>query len=127
MDIRSAIDTAPVPEHNGTVPVWYFVGPQEMRGATEGGFLELINEWELPGGGAVYAHSHPTHEYYYILSGRGIMTIGDEEATVTSGDLVYIPPDAMHSLRTATPHAPIRGLCFAVGVRGIGKIEYGTH
>ena len=73
---------APVIEHNGTTPVWWLVPPQEIREATEGGFLELVSEWEVAGGGAVDAHSHPTHEFYYILSGHGIMKIADEEREV---------------------------------------------
>ena len=64
-----------------------------MRAATEGGFLELVSEWEIAGGGAVDAHSHPTHEFYYIISGHGIMKIADEEREVHAGDLVYTPPD----------------------------------
>lgn len=127
MDIRSAIDITPTVEHNGTVPVWYFVKPQEMREATEGGSLELLNTWELAGGAAVDAHSHPTHEYYYILSGRGIMTIEDEEQPVSEGDFVYIPPDSVHSIRTSSPHAPLRGLAFAVAVKGAGRIDYSAH
>ena len=39
MDVRSIEDMAPAIEHNGTTPVWWLVPPQEMRAATEGGFL----------------------------------------------------------------------------------------
>jgi quercetin dioxygenase-like cupin family protein len=127
MDVRAIQDVAPLPEHNGTVPVWYFFEPQEMREATEGGFLELVNEFEVAGGGYVYPHSHPTHEFYYVTSGRGIMTVGDEEREIRQGDLVYIPPDVVHSLRPTTDHAPIHCFCFAIGVKGIGKIDYSTH
>ena len=70
---------SPIVEHNGTTPVWWLVPPQEFRDATAGGFLELVSEWEVAGGGAVEAHAHPTHEFYYILSGRGIMKIAEEE------------------------------------------------
>ena len=79
MDVRSIEGSSPVVEHNGTVPVWYLFEPQEMRQATEGGFLELVNEFEVAGGGYVYPHSHPTHEFYYVTSGRGVMTVGDED------------------------------------------------
>ena len=70
-----------------------------MREQTEGGFLELINEFEVAGGGAVHPHAHPTHEWYYVTDGRGVMTIADEERDVVQGDLVYIPPNVVHSLR----------------------------
>src|SRR5690242_12416007 len=51
MDVRSIEDMTPTIEHNGTTPVWWLVRPQEMRDATEGGFLELVSEWEIAGGG----------------------------------------------------------------------------
>jgi len=124
MDVRSVQDMEPVVEHNGTVPVWWLVPPQEMRQATEGGFLELVSEWEVAGGGMVDPHSHPTHEFYYILSGRGIMRIADEDREVRQGDLIYTPPDTTHSIWSASPNAPLRGIAFAVGVNGAGAVNY---
>ncbi len=53
MDVRSAQHTAPVVEHNGTVPVWWLVSPHELYDLTRGGFLELVSEWEVAGGGKV--------------------------------------------------------------------------
>ena len=57
----------------------------ELKDETRGGFLELVSEWEVAGGGRVDPHSHPTHEFYYIISGRGIMKIADEEREVDRG------------------------------------------
>ncbi len=34
-------------------------------------------------------------EVYYILQGKGIMHINEEEEEVVSGDVVYIPPKAI--------------------------------
>ena len=127
MDVRNIEDVAPIVEHNGTVPVWWMVNSREMKDITDGGFLELVNEFEVAGGGYVDPHSHPTHEFYYVLRGRGIMTIGDEERTIAQGDLVHIPPDAVHSLRPVTDHAPIHCFCFAIGVKGAGPIDYTNH
>jgi len=124
MDVRSIEDVAPVVEHNGTVPVWWLVRSQEMREATDGGFLELVSQWEVAGGGLVDPHSHPTHEFYFILSGRGIMKIGDEERAVGQGDLIYTPPDTTHSIWPTTDNAPLRGLAFAVGVKRSGPVDY---
>ena len=99
MDVRSIEDVTPVVEHNGTVPVWWLVSPREMFEITQGGHLELVSEFEVAGGGEVDPHHHPTHEFYYVTSGRGIMTIADEEREIAQGDLVHIPPDTVHSLR----------------------------
>ena len=51
MDVRSIEAKAPVVEHNGTVPVWWMIESREFKDATEGGYLELVNEFEVPGGG----------------------------------------------------------------------------
>src|SRR5580700_9032824 len=124
MDIRSARDVAPAIEHAGTVPVWWLFQPGELKDVTEGGFLELVSEWEVAGGGLVDPHSHPTHEFYYILSGRAIMKIGSEEQEVGQGDLIYTPPDTPHSIWPTTDNAPLRGLAFAIGVAGSGPVDY---
>ena len=127
MDVRNIEDVAPVVEHNGTVPVWWMVNSREMKDQTDGGFLELVNEFEVAGGGYVDPHSHPTHEFYYVLRGRGIMTVAGEERAIGQGDLVHIPPDAVHSLRPVSDHAPIHCFCFAIGVKGAGPIDYTNH
>ena len=127
MDVRSIEDVAPVIEHNGTVPVWWLVNPREMYEITKGGYLELANEFEVAGGSAVFPHTHPTHEFYYVLSGRGIMTVGDDTSEIRQGDLVYIPPDMVHSLKPISDTAPIHCFCFAVGVKDAGVIDYTTH
>ena len=127
MDVRNIEDVAPIVEHNGTVPVWWMVNSRELKEQTDGGFLELVNEFEVPGGGYVDPHSHPTHEFYYVLRGRGIMPIDGEDRAIGQGDLVHIPPDAVHSLRPITDHAPIHCFCFAIGVKGAGPIDYTNH
>jgi quercetin dioxygenase-like cupin family protein len=127
MDIRNIEDAAPIVEHNGTVPVWWMVNPREFRDATIGGYLELVNEFVVPGGGEVFPHSHPTHEFYYVLRGRGIMVISGEERPIAQGDLVHIPPDAVHSLRPVSDNASIHCFCFAIGTADAGPIDYTTH
>jgi quercetin dioxygenase-like cupin family protein len=127
MDVRNIEDAAPIVEHNGTVPVWWMVNPRELREATIGGYLELVNEFEVPGGGEVFPHSHPTHEFYYVLRGRGIMVISGEERAIAQGDLVHIPPDAVHSLRPVSDNASIHCFCFAIGTADAGPIDYTTH
>ena len=123
MDVRSIEDVEPVAEHNGTVPVWWLVNPREMHAITDGGFLELVSEFEVAGGGEVDPHSHPTHEFYYVTSGRGLMRIADEEHEIVQGDLVHIPPNAVHSLRPISDHAPIHCFCFAVGLKDAGEVD----
>jgi len=127
MDVRSIEDVEPVVEHNGTVPVWWLVNPREMKDITDGGYLELANEFEVKGGEQVFPHSHPTHEFYYVTNGRGIMTIDGEERPISQGDLVYIPPDKVHSLRPVSETAPIRALVFAVGLADTPEYDYSVN
>ncbi|HEY4377899.1 MAG TPA: cupin domain-containing protein [Acidimicrobiales bacterium] len=127
MDVRSIEQVSPVVEHNGTVPVWWLVEPRELFEMTAGGHLELVSEFEVAGGGLVDPHQHPTHEFYYVTSGKGIMSIADEECEISQGDLVRIPPNTVHSLRPVSDHAPIHCFCFAIGVKGAGEINYTTH
>ena len=98
MDVRSIEQVAPVVEHNGTVPVWWLVKPREMKEITDGGFLELVSEFEVQGGGEVDPHSHPTHEFYYVTSGKGLMVIDGEERADQSGR------SRAHSARRAPQH-----------------------
>jgi len=121
---RSIRDVAPALAHQGSVSVWWLVAPDELAAETSGGHLELANEFEVAGGGAVHMHAHPTYEFYYGLSGRGIMTIDGEDRELAPGDLVLIPPDAPHSIRPVSEHAPIRCFCFAVGLAGSGAYDY---
>ena len=93
MDIRSSDFTRPVLEHQGTTTVWWLVPPREMREETLGGHLELISEFEIRAGGEVNTHHHPTYEFYFMLSGRALMTIEDETREIGPGDLVVMLSD----------------------------------
>jgi mannose-6-phosphate isomerase-like protein (cupin superfamily) len=121
---RSTRAIMPVRSEDGTRTTWWLVEPGELAGITAGGFLELTNEWEVAGGGAVHRHAHPTYEFYYGLTGRGVMTLDDEDREVGPGDLVLIPPDVPHSIRPIGDHAPIRCFCFAVGLAGARAYDY---
>ena len=126
MAVRNVATVEPEVEHNGTVPVWWLIRPQELKEITDGGYLELANEFEVAVGGEVFPHTHPTHEFYFVMTGVGVMTISGEERAVAPGDLIYIPPDQVHSLRP-TGDQPIHCFCFAVGCKGAGPIDYTNH
>lgn len=58
-----------------------------------------LAEEVLPAGAAVGRHHHiETEEVYYILSGAGRMTVGDETRDVAAGDAIFIPRGFIHSL-----------------------------
>ena len=124
MNVRSVEEVAPLPMHQGTVPVWWLVEPRALKEATAGGYLELVGEFGVEAGGELHPHSHHTHEFYYLISGRAVMTIGDESREVVPGDLIHIPPDAVHTIRPISGNAGIRALVFAVGLPDTPEMDY---
>jgi quercetin dioxygenase-like cupin family protein len=124
VDVRSIEGVAPSPMHQGTVPVWWLWAPRALKEATTGGYLELVAEFEVEAGGELHPHSHHTHEFYYMLGGRAVMTIEGESREVVPGDLIYIPPDALHTIRPVSGNASIRALVFALGLADTPEIDY---
>lgn len=62
----------------------------------------------LPVGASVGQHRHvETEEIYYLLEGRGRMSVGAETREVAAGDAVFIPRGAIHRLEN-TGDEPIR-------------------
>jgi mannose-6-phosphate isomerase-like protein (cupin superfamily) len=44
-------------------------------------------------------------EIYYILSGSGVMTVGEEQREVGAGDAIFIPRGQRHTLENTGPEA----------------------
>jgi quercetin dioxygenase-like cupin family protein len=124
MDVRSIEQLESAGVHQDTVANWWLFQPREMKAETLGGYLELVAEFEVRGGGEINPHKHHSCEFYYVLSGRGLMTIGSETRAIRQGDLVRIPPDTVHSLRAASPNASIRCLAFSMGLMDTPDVDY---
>jgi quercetin dioxygenase-like cupin family protein len=124
VDIRSIHGVRPEPFGQGGATIWWLARPGEFQSATEGGHLELVDEFEVAAGGEVHPHSHQTWEFYYGLFGRALMTIAGEERVMGPGDLVVIPSDAIHSIKPVGPNTGTRCFCFAVGIRGARAYDY---
>lgn len=58
---------------------------------------------ELAPGGHQRVHSHEPEQVYFVLEGRGSMTVGEDVAEVRAGDCVFIPGGMPHGLRNAGP------------------------
>ena len=79
-----------------------------MDRTTSGITLCSLAEEMLPPGKAVAPHRHrELEEIYYIVSGRGLMTVGDENREVCAGDAIYVPRGHRHTLEN-TGSEPIR-------------------
>ncbi|HKG23639.1 MAG TPA: cupin domain-containing protein [Blastocatellia bacterium] len=63
-----------------------------------------LAEEVLPPGCSVTPHHHERlEEVYYIVSGNGVMSVGDEQSEVGPGDAIYIPRGTRHTLANAGP------------------------
>ena len=68
-------------------------------------------------------HRHAQAEIYFIVEGEGIVTIDGEEKKVSKGDLVYIPGNAEHGVRSTGEEEDLKWLyCFAAD--SFEEIEY---
>jgi mannose-6-phosphate isomerase-like protein (cupin superfamily) len=54
---------------------------------------------EIQPGGEQRLHSHSPEQVYFVLQGRGLMTVGHETGRVGPGDCVFIPSGQPHGLR----------------------------
>ena len=58
-----------------------------------------LAEEVVPPACSVAPHHHrEIEEIYYIVAGRGLMTVGDETCEVVAGDAVYVPRGHRHTL-----------------------------
>jgi quercetin dioxygenase-like cupin family protein len=102
----------PTIEHGGTCRTFFMIPKEALRKDTEGSYLEYVAEFEIAAGSHLEPHRHNTHEFYYIIKGRGRMQIGAEVREVEPGDLVHIPANEVHSI-APIGDGPVRALAFA--------------
>lgn len=69
-----------------------------------------------PRGGQVPWHNQDQEEIYFIIEGTGEMCLGGERQTLTTGQVVYIPPGVFHQL-TNLGDRPLR-LLYCYGPAG---------
>ena len=77
---------------------------------------QSLAEAQVPVGMATTPHYHPqTEEIYYILSGSGLMTLGNFQREVGPGDAIAIPPGEVHTIRNTGTTALVFLCCCAPG------------
>lgn len=47
--------------------------------------------------GRTTGHSHDEEEVYFVISGEGVMVVGDDEFPIKAGDALYVPPREYHT------------------------------
>jgi mannose-6-phosphate isomerase-like protein (cupin superfamily) len=58
---------------------------------------------EVGPGGSTLPHRLKSAEVYFILEGKGLMHIGNEQAEVVAGEAVYIPPGQVQLIENLGP------------------------
>jgi phosphinothricin acetyltransferase len=59
--------------------------------------------------GEQFLHSHKPEQCYYIIEGKGLMTVDDETKEVVAGDAIYLPSNSRHGIKNIT-NGPLKYL-----------------
>jgi mannose-6-phosphate isomerase-like protein (cupin superfamily) len=86
-------------KYNQTKIRWFHM-PGEMLEAKKYGYSLGINIGvnSFAPGGVYEAHKHKSPAFYYVISGRARVRVGDEERVVGPGTWVVTPPHTPHSV-----------------------------
>lgn len=77
---------------------------------------------EVEPGGWLGLHRHAPAEIYYVLEGRGIVTLEGIEHEVSAGAAVFIPGDAEHGIRN--PYGVAFRFLYVFPVDSFAEVEY---
>jgi len=95
---REKMGREPLPQCHGGKGVldWTLVlGDEETKGKR----LNFIHDDVLPPGASVGPHEHmDDEEYYYIISGKGMMVLDGEKFEVKAGDITAVFSGLSHGL-----------------------------
>lgn len=93
--MRISLDSIPVTfGHNNTVTKKQLILVDQKKGR-----IATVNYAWLKKGMKVTPHVHVDgEEYYFFLSGRGNMLVGDDWSVVIKNDFIIVPKNMSHSL-----------------------------
>lgn len=112
MKVRSIYTVPSRSIHSGTATQWRLFQEDEFLSTLNGVVANIINP-----GMEQEPHQHDDVEHvYFILSGVGIVRIGDEEQEVRDGDAIYLPPQLPHALKNVGTY-PLRFLGITAKVK----------
>ena len=98
------------------VQMWVLLAREESE------CTEVLLEEYAPGIESPLNSHEEMEQLYYILRGRGLMTVAGEQAEVKRGDLVLIPRGAQHAVKN-TGAQELSYLCFDLFPEGYPKGE----
>ena len=124
-DLPTVIDTATLRVDRWDDPsrgniTWQTVFSSELT-PTSGMTLGIA---ELPADGTVsnQRHRHAAAEFYFVLSGQGVLEIEGQQTAIHQGVAVFIPGNAEHAL-FATGDQPLR-LLYGFATDTFDDVEY---
>jgi mannose-6-phosphate isomerase-like protein (cupin superfamily) len=124
VDVRNASAVEAILEHSDTVQSYFMYAMDELREATQGSFLQFIDEFVLEPNKGIEPHFHNSHEFYYVLDGSGTMRVGTERVEIAPRDLVHIGPNEPHTVRAG--NEGLRCLAFASSFQVPGEMHTPT-
>ncbi len=77
---------------HGGADAWMVITAPDLRG------MDFLARAVLKPGATIEPHIDPYEEIYIVLSGTGVIRVGDEEAEVEPLDATYLPAGLPHSL-----------------------------
>lgn len=102
--------------HQHLVKVADYVKLKDSQSPTSD--TQYIGAYEYAPGGWITDHIHSNAEqWYFILSGKGTMKVGNEEKISGPGTVVFIPRNTVHSYRVVG-NEPLRILNIATWFPG---------
>ncbi len=60
-----------------------------------------LRMFKIEKGGHTPYHSHPYEHEVYVLEGKGILKVNEQEHPIEPGYVAYVPPDALHQFLNA--------------------------
>jgi quercetin dioxygenase-like cupin family protein len=77
---------------------------------------------EIAPGAESGRHSHPGHEFIYVMEGSGILeVVGKEPVALRQGGVAHTTPRQVHNAKN-TGRAPIKAVVFAIYEKGQPRV-----
>ncbi|MBF6592608.1 MAG: cupin domain-containing protein [Ktedonobacterales bacterium] len=61
-----------------------------------------LGVYRLPAGGEDPQQPHTEDEAYHVISGRGMIRVGEEDQPIAAGAVVYVPTNVPHRFHAIT-------------------------
>lgn len=82
-----------------------------MVGRADGAPTFSMRHFTVEPGGHTPHHAHNYEHEVYVVAGHGVAECAGETRDVRAGDVLFVPPNAVHQFRAAADE-PLQFLCF---------------